>query len=214
MNFFSHAAVARSFSEDPEFVLGAMLPDFASMLGARLPEVTHETLARGVRFHHVTDHVFHDLEAFRMLSRDAHAELRERGLGRGASRAAAHVGIEILLDMTLGQSAPARAAYLSGLEAGLRHDLAASLAWPARECERLRDLLETLRSRGVVRDTSPAIVVERIKRTLARRPRLALGDDDPPRVFDWVEQARTRVVGSTPALVASLQAELERRLAS
>jgi hypothetical protein len=118
MNFFSHAAVARSFSEDPEFVLGAMLPDFVSMLGARLPEVTHVTLARGVRFHHVTDHVFHDLEVFRMLSRDAHAELRERGLGRGASRAVAHVGIEILLDMTLGQSAPAQAAYLSGLEAG------------------------------------------------------------------------------------------------
>jgi hypothetical protein len=214
MNFFSHAAVARRFSEDPEFVLGAMLPDFASMLGARLPEVTHETLARGVRFHHVTDHAFHDLEAFRMLSREAHTELRERGLGRGSARAVAHVGIEILLDITLGQSAPAQDAYLSGLEAGLHHDLAALLAWPARECERLRDLLETLRSRGVVLDTSSAIVVERIKRTLARRPRLALGDDDPPRVFDWVEQARTRVVRSTPALVASLHVELERRLAN
>jgi hypothetical protein len=214
MNFFSHAVVARSFSEDPEFVLGARLPDFASMLGARLPEVAHVTLARGVRFHHVTDHVFHELETFRMLSREAHGELRERGVGRGASRAVAHVGIEILLDIALGQSAPAEDAYLSGLEAGLRHDFSASLAWPARECERLRDLLETLRSRGVVRDTSSAIVVERIKRTLARRPRLALADDDPPRVLEWVERARSRVVGSTPALLASLQAELERRLAS
>ena len=96
----------------------------------------------------------------------------------------------------------------------MRHDFTTSVAWPARECERLRDLLETLSSRGIVLDTSSAIVVERIKRTLARRPRLALGDDDPPRVHDWVEATRSRVVRSTPALVASLHLELDRRLTS
>ena len=213
MNFFSHAAVALRFSEAPEFVLGAMLPDFASMLGARLGTIGDPTLERGVRFHHLTDHVFHDLDVFRTLSREALVELRARGLEKGTARAVAHVGVEILLDATLGQSASAQAAYLSGLEAGLRPELIASVAWPDADRRRLADLLETLVRRGIVLDTSSQTIAERIKRTLARRPRLALGDDDPPRVRDWVEATRGRVVASTPALVAELHGELERRLA-
>lgn len=214
MNFFSHAAVARRFSKAPEFVLGAMLPDFVSMLGIRMPAVTHATLENGVRFHHLTDHVFHDLAEFHALSHAAHAELRERGLGRGPARAVAHVGIEILLDTTLGQSAAAQEAYRSGLEAGRRPDLVGSLALPAGDRERLEDLLETLIRRGVVLPTSSGIIVERIKRTLVRRPRLALGDDDGPRVLDWVEANRARVVGSTPALLEALKRELEQRLST
>jgi hypothetical protein len=214
MNFFSHAAVARRFSEAPEFVLGAMLPDFVSMLGVRLPRVTHEVLANGVRFHHLSDHVFHELPEFHALSHEAHVELRERGLDRGPARAVAHVGIEILLDTTLGQSASAQEAYRSGLEAGRRPDLVASVALPAKDRERLVDLLETLIRRGVVLDTSSGIIMERIKRTLVRRPRLALGDDDGPRVLDWVEGARARVVRSTPALVDALHRALEQRLSA
>ena len=211
MNFFSHAAVARRFSEEPAFLLGAMLPDFASMLGVRLPAVSHATLERGVDFHHLTDRIFHDLESFRTLTREAHGALSSRGLERGPARAVAHVGVEILLDVTLGQNATARAAYLSGLEAGLRPELVGAVAWSRPERDRLVDLLETLFQRGVVRDTSSPIVVERIRRTLARRPRLALGDGDPHRVLDWVESARDRVVASASSLVAELHAELERR---
>lgn len=211
MNFFSHAAVARRFSAEPAFVLGAMLPDFASMLGARLPAVSDPTLERGVDFHHLTDLVFHELASFRALTREAHGALKARGLERGPARAVAHVGIEILLDVTLGRDATAQAAYLSGLEAGLRPELVASVAWSPPERDRLVDLLETLVRRGVVLDTSSSIVVERIRRTLARRPRLALGDGDPNHVLDWVESARDRVVISASALVAELHAELERR---
>jgi hypothetical protein len=211
MNFFSHAAVAERFSEEPAFVLGAMLPDFASMLGVRLPAVSHPMLERGVDFHHLTDRVFHDLSSFRALTREAHRALSALGLERGPARAVAHVGIEILLDMTLGQSAPARAAYLSGLEAGLDPELVARVAWAPAERERLVDLLETLVKRGVVLDTSSPIVVERIRRTLARRPRLALGEGDPSRVLDWVESARDGVVTSALAIVAELHEELARR---
>ena len=225
MNFFSHAAIARRFSEAPEFLLGAMLPDFASMLGVRAagtfvggapapPRSTLEALAAGVRFHHVSDQVFHDLPEFHTLYREGHRELSELGLARGPARAAAHVGIEILLDTTLGQSAAAQEAYRSGLEAGRHPDLVASVAMTAKDRERLVDLVETLIRRGVVLDTSSGIIVERIKRTLVRRPRLALGDDDGPRVLDWVEAARARVVGSAPALVDSLHRALKERLSA
>jgi hypothetical protein len=214
MNFFSHAAIARRFSEGPEFVLGAMLPDFASMLGVRVPEVTHRALADGVRFHHLSDQVFHDLPEFHALYREAHCELSGRGLARGPARAVAHVGIEILLDTSLGQSAAAQEAYRSGLEAGRHPDLVASVAMTANDRERLVDLLETLIRRGVVLDTSSEIIVERIKRTVVRRPRLALGEGDRPRVLDWVETARSRVVGSAPALVDSLHRALKERLSA
>jgi hypothetical protein len=214
MNFFSHAVVAGRFSRDPVFVLGAMLPDFASMLGVRMRSVAEATIRNGVRFHHLTDGVFHELPVFRTLSRDANSALRDRGVARGPALAIAHVGIEILLDTTLGQSAAARDAYLSGLEAGRTPAFARSLAWPEPEAKRLADLLETLVRRGIVLDTSSELLVERIRRTLAGRPRLRLGPDDPPRVRDWVEATRDRVVGSTPALVAELHRELERRFPS
>ena len=214
MNFFSHAVVAGSFSEDPAFVLGSMLPDFASMLGFRMPAVGEATVRSGVRFHHLTDHAFHELSSFLTWSRDAHIDLREKGLERGPARAVAHVGIEILLDMALGQSASARAAYLAGLEAGRRPEVNASLAWSEAERARLADLLDTLARRGVVLDTSSELVVERIRRTLAGRPRLRLATDDPPRVLDWVEATRDLVVSSTGALVTELHRELERRLQS
>jgi hypothetical protein len=121
------------------------------------------------------------------------------------------VGIEILLDLTLGQSAPAQAAYLSGLAAGLRPELVSAVAWSTSERERLVDLIETLVQRGILLDTSSPIVVERIRRTLARRPRLALKGGDTESVLDWVESSRDRVVGSALALVAELYQELERR---
>jgi hypothetical protein len=214
MNFFSHAVVARRFSDAPEFVLGAMLPDFASMLGVRLGAVRHPTLERGVRFHHLTDRVFHELAAFETESREALRELRVLGVAKGPARAVAHVGVEILLDVTLGQSASAQSAYLSGLAAGRRPEVVASVAWPDEARERLRELLENLARRGIVLDSSSPRIVERIRRTLARRPRLALDDGDSARVLTWVEGARGRVVSSAPALVAALHAELDRRFTS
>ena len=59
MNFFGHAIVASWTSVEPAFVLGSMVPDFANMVGARVPRVFHEGVARGVEFHHATDRVFH-----------------------------------------------------------------------------------------------------------------------------------------------------------
>jgi hypothetical protein len=167
-----------------------------------------------VSFHHLTDHVFHELTAFRDETRSALRELRALGVAKGPARAVAHVGVELLLDVTLGQSASAQAAYLAALRAGLRPGVVASVGWAPENGRRLSGLLETLERRGVVLDTSSPVIVERIARTLSHRPLIALGDDDPPRVLEWVEAVRGRIVSSVPALAAALHAELERRLAT
>jgi len=218
MNFFGHAAIAGRFESHPVFALGAMLPDFCGMLGLRVPGPAEGVLGAGVRFHHVTDHAFHELERFRSLYRDAVALLDGRGVRRGTARAAAHVGVELLLDAELAESDDARALYLAALAAAqapeLLSDSAFTSAFTGEERERLARLAGTLAERGVAKRPSTVAVVTRLERALGSRQRLAIRAEDVPFVSDWVELFRERVVASAPALVRELTSEIERRLAA
>src|SRR3954452_22349226 len=103
MNFFGHALIAQraETTRGPirsEFVLGAMLPDFASMLRTRPPFSTLDALSAGLWFHHRTDDAFHGSPSFLQFSGDASRFLSDRGVARGTARAVAHVGVELLLD--------------------------------------------------------------------------------------------------------------------
>ena len=76
MNFFGHALVAERDEATrgavrAEFVLGSMLPDFASMLRLRPPRATSATLEAGLRFHHRTDAAFHGSRSFLEFSGQA-----------------------------------------------------------------------------------------------------------------------------------------------
>ena len=55
-----------------------------------------------------------------------------------------------------------------------------------------------------------SLIVERLSRTLGRRPRLAIAPRDVPAVGDWVELCHGVVVTSTPALVSELTGDVER----
>jgi hypothetical protein len=72
VNFFGHAAIASWHSPaDAGVALGSMLPDFASMCGARLDEQRDPRVAAGVALHHATDAVFHRAPVVLALFRDA-----------------------------------------------------------------------------------------------------------------------------------------------
>jgi len=214
MNFFGHAAVASRFSSAPAFVLGAMLPDFSNMLGLREPRVSEEPLAAGIRFHHVTDEAFHELAVFRSLCAEAMRALAERGVRAGTRRAVAHVGVELLLDAALAESPAARAAYFAGLRAGRDERLLGRLPWPPAEQARLAGLAAVLEERSDSAKPTTSVVVERLARTLAKRPRLAIAASALAPVTDWVELARERVVASAPALVADLTSVIASRYAA
>ena len=210
MNFFGHAAVASWQSPDVGFVLGAMLPDFATMIRARIPGTQHERLLAGIRFHHQTDDVFHDTSTFRALTRWALSDLLERGMRRGSARAVAHVGVEILLDKSLAHDDGARRAYRQALEKSAPHALGSELDWQPAEAEaRFERLRTTLESRGVAADdASPELLAFRLERALAGRPRLAL---DPPAqriARDWAEHAGERVSRSSATLLGELRSGL------
>jgi hypothetical protein len=217
MNFFGHAVIARRKEAGrgvvrAEFVLGAMLPDFASMLGARPPRATASVLAEGMRFHHATDDAFHGSESFLEFSRHASSFLSANGLSRGSARAVAHVGVELVLDGALAHENAANEAYLSALDAALTKPVAGHIHWETSEYESgFEHLCQSLERRGALRgDASAEVLAERLRNILARRPRLALDDAGQSVVRDWVVAARPLIVSRAPLLVVEVERRLER----
>jgi hypothetical protein len=216
MNFFGHAALAAShFTEQqppvgaealPTLCFGAMLPDFIGMLRLGHPTIHDAALARGIAFHHGTDEAFHDLPAFQRLSRQAFAWLSEQHLPRGPARAVAHMGIEMLLDEVMADEPSARDAY----HAALRVPLAPLLDFASPiDGERLADLQRALLTRSASQLRPPAtLVAERIRRSLAGRPRLATDDAGQALLGHWVTATRPLVAAEAPEVLATLRARL------
>ena len=217
MNFYGHAVVAAATERDSEFVLGAMLPDFISILGSRPPRLEMGSLARGVAYHHRTDAAFHESAIFRALQAEASNQLLARGVRRGPTRAVAHVGIELLIDAALAwsfaSSAAADEAYLRALELGSAP--LPGLAWqPSSNTELFMGLCQRLRHAGVDRFRVDAEqVTADLGRILARRPRLALAEQETPAVKAWAAQAFLVVKTELPALLEQLKNRLDGQIA-
>lgn len=107
MNVLGHAYVAeRRRPADDAFVLGAVLPDLASIAGVRLavgtsPRAAPASIADGIACHHAADATFHSLAPFRSRVAAMRRDLLDAGLPTGPARAVAHAGYELLLDGTL-----------------------------------------------------------------------------------------------------------------
>jgi hypothetical protein len=209
MNFFGHAAVAYEVSGvDPEFTLGAMLPDFSAMLRARIASVPHAQVNEGVKFHHAVDEAFHDSEPFRLHSGQAFAELEELGVSRGPARALAHVGVELLFDRVLGHNARYRESYLESLGSALSWagspTASERVAWQsAEDGQRFEQLLQALMNHGVdIHVCTLSEIAARLVRILARRPRLALSPSEQPHVLTWLTQCEQRVGADTSAMMS------------
>lgn len=185
MNFFGHAVVAGWFESEPHYVLGSMLPDFATMSGTRLAGVADARVAAGVALHMRTDDAFHSAPAFLALCAFAQQALDAREVGWGTARAVAHVGTELLLDGVL-LTRHASEAYVDALEAA--HALAAN----DPQAITFRDqgagfsvLLSRLRDAGPPHAyQQPERVTDFLERALASRPRLCFQPGDRERVAE------------------------------
>jgi hypothetical protein len=207
MNFFGHAWVAGWFSEQPPFILGAMLPDFASALRVAPPSSRHLELDAGIRLHHLTDRVFHASAAFSELEQGARVALSEAGLPKGARRALAHVGVEYLIDEQLSLRAPAWRGYELALRFGSSATCRTELTWSAAHLgEHFASFCQRLAQSS--RPAGSARLAARLVAALAGRPRLALQPDDEARVVPWLEQSRPHVVALMPRLLTELAREL------
>lgn len=175
MNFFGHAAVASWQSPAPGVVLGAMLPDFATMIRARLADAVDDDVAAGIAHHHATDAAFHGLPVVLGLMRELDERLAALECARGPRRAVAHIGVELLLDGVLVEEAAYRDAYAAGLAAD-----PAGVRWRDEEAvPRFDTLLARLRSYGAPEDLRrPHAITQRLQRILMHRPLLAPSPSD------------------------------------
>jgi hypothetical protein len=210
MNFFAHQAVAARTSDQPRFLLGAMLPDLASMIGTRILRVDDAELELGIAHHHQADAAFHGASIFSELCASAVHELCSHGVGRGTARAVGHVGVELLLDGFLSHDLAARDRYTRALTLFVQDDLGARLAL-RHDDDRARLALGLLRLRAApipegYRD--PEFVVERLEHILSRRPRLAMAERDRPHVLRWTQATHRDLAGRYPALLAEVESGL------
>jgi hypothetical protein len=211
VNFFGHATLALEQeargADDARYVLGAMLPDFASMARIRIAGVDDPDIEAGVAFHHQTDDAFHGAPTFIALMNDAQDELEDAGLAHGSAMAVAHVGVELLLDGELVARGGVPACY---------HDALATAKAPIR----WRQSDGTARweyLRGRLRDAplphgyqDPEFVAERLVRILAGRPRLALERSGIDTVFAWSRRARAPVARAADELLDEVRQRLRR----
>ena len=173
------------------------------MLRLRLPAPTDSRQTAGILLHHRTDAAFHAAQSFLELSRQARVSLSALGMGRGPSRALAHIGIEILLDEHLGQDAATESAYLAALNTA-----GAFGAGTAVENARLRDLTQRLAERGIARSLSPELVARRLRYALEPHPKLSFSAAEEPTVAAWVSGSRPLVAARADELVAELRGGL------
>jgi hypothetical protein len=202
VNFFGHAAVASWSSAASGVVLGAMLPDFATMCGGRIDRADGDDVTAGIALHHATDAAFHTLPVVTGLMRELDGQLA--GCARGPRRAVAHIGVELLLDGVLADEPGYRAAYLDGLAHEPR------LAWRDPEAEpRFALLLDRLRARGVPDDLrSPDAITTRIQRILAHRPLLAASPDDLRTIRGALAAFRPRLEVASATIMRALRAAM------
>jgi hypothetical protein len=203
VNFFSHAAIASLYTDEEGIVLGAMLPDFASLVRSKPPEVKNAQLLRGYQLHHATDRVFHDSDQFRLTCASEGRRLMALGVARGTALAAAHVGLELVLDDSLSGDLHAQTVFRAALHAAEPLSLGQFLHWgSAEQAIRFEELRQRLCALVLPRpDNSPLLLVERICRTLSQRPKLAVRAEDRGPLHVWTTDLTTRDWTLWPGLV-------------
>ena len=202
MNYFGHATVASWTSAAPGTLLGAMLPDFQTMSGARVLRTPDADVATGIDNHHATDSKFHRLPVVTGLMRELDDILERLGCARGPRRAVAHIGVELLLDGVLVAETAYRAAYL----AGLAHEAVIEWRDPG-DGERFARLIARLREYGVPEDLKrPASITQRLARVLGHRPLLAPSPDDLRAIGTALVEYQPRVVVAAETVMRAMRA--------
>jgi len=206
VNFVGHIATglrAAGDGDDPAFLVGTALPDFASMRRTRLGPAVG-TLADGIALPHATDHAIHAEGWFLDLERHLRDGLRRDGLPDGAARACAQVCPELLLDGAL-LADPSIARGVGTVYEGIAapSDDVVDLV-PDHEREGWRTHLVGVATRlDPFTYGDPAIVAGRLHMITSRRPRLT---------FDsaLVYAVSARMAAVQPHVAASAREVLDR----
>jgi hypothetical protein len=212
VNVFAHVAVAARAAGDPteRFLLGAALSDLATFGGFRLLGSSPDAEVRaGMALHHRTDDAFHGHPWFRERNRATTSALEASGLPRGAARACAHVGIELLLDGSLHPSDLDRTRFARalGVAGSLGGELGPLVVGERREAW-LSHLAQLSDVDGLPPHDQPLAVARRLHRICARRPRLAFEARHVEPLTEVLALVAPGIAATGPRLVEDLAAAL------
>ena len=109
---------------------------------------------------------------------------------RGPALAAAHVGIELCIDVELARERGVAQLYTAALAAAAEPEVERAIAWRTDAAgPRWRELRVRLRDRGAPDpNTRPALLARGVARALEERPRLALDAHARTQVEAWLAQ--------------------------
>jgi hypothetical protein len=211
VNVLGHTHVALAVGVDaPDYVLGAVLPDLASMARVRLDRSRLEGgVAEGVRCHLAADAAFHTAPEFLRGSGAIRDDLRAAGVTAGPARAIGHVGWELLLDGTL-LASPAPAAYARALELG---DGVGAAVREAHRPQWARLLAHRGRLPQLPYD-DPRWVAERLVSILEPRPSLRVPVEQVPVVAEVLGRHADGVVAAAPAVLSATADRTAEQLAA
>lgn len=208
MNFVGHAIVAARCADHPDVVLGAVAPDLLPRSGARPAHEPTPALEAGRRLHHRADAVFHHHPVFVAQQRVVLDALTARGVPRGAARASAHLGIELLLDGALverGDDAAFSAVWSRLVDPD---EAVRALVEPSAEAAWCGFLARFTTHVEPRRYAEPAYTAERIERILSWRPRLVLAPQHTPHVLDALTDAQPVVARAAAGIVDDVHTAL------
>jgi hypothetical protein len=216
VNVFAHVAVAAragGVDADDRFLLGAALSDLATFGGFRLlGRSPDDRITAGMAFHHRTDDAFHHHRWFRTRNRAAADALAGAGLPRGAARACAHVGVELLLDGALHRHADDRDRFARAVGTAPRLvDELGPLVYPERRpawVAHLDELAAVVSERSLPPYDDPPEVAARLHWICGRRPRLAFDRRLIPAVTEELARHHPSIRTSAGDLVDELAAGL------
>ncbi len=212
MNLGAHVTLAAAHFGDPMVHLGSALPDIATIGGFRmLPGSAKGSIGEGVAFHHATDNIFHSHRWFTSRQKLVFDDLTAAGVGRGAARASAHVGVELLLDGEIFHGRPERSASVA--QAFDRAETAPGIADIVSVHSRAGwqhhlSRLPQWRTPTYFRD--PSAVARRMEAILSARPRLAMKPDDVARVAAALESVQPSISDTAEEFLADMVDALGR----
>lgn len=215
VNLVGHVAVALGNRPAPssDFLVGCMLPDLATIARVRVSRPTGE-VGQGVGYHHECDAVFHELPWFVEHTVRLRDELLAAGVDRGAARASAHAGLEMLLDGAFVDDESVQSRVRGALDTLDDHaeSLAGLAAVPDRErwVATVRRIARALDTNGYADPTS---ITLRLQRMTAGRRRIELRADQSAIVTRVLADAQPDVLVAAPGVVATVRDEVTRRTA-
>lgn len=206
MNLGGHIAVAAKLSSRPDVWLGAALPDIGAMGRFNLlGDKPDGEIAEGIALHHATDDLFHGHEWFKAHQANLFEALSKAGVRRGAAKAVAHVGPELLLDGELLAHPVMNSQISAGMERLIPNVDRVELLVQLEKRASWRGHLERVASRGAPTFYGdPHQVAVSLQRILSSRPRLALDRSQVNLIGDLLSEVHPEIKATGVELIDDL----------